>query len=304
MAPTCDTGASGATYAAVPLAGLVAPDELPFPLYLRTSSRAWVLYKPEGTLLDESHLGRLRAEGVRSLFIQDEHRAAYARRVEAELASILLDRAVPLPRRADVFMEVAAVVADELLSAPLCVEAVARAQRLLMCASGLMLRDPGAFQAVRRVLRAGEGLARHSLTVALLSMGLAQTALGVDAASLAGVGLAGLLHDVADADAGSRDAAPADRAARSADQLGALGLSDLVVGAVRHHHHDPASPPADAPEDVVAVAAVIGVVDLFEEAYTEGAPRGGVFDALRVLAQAHRGRYDERLAAALVRLFC
>ena len=89
MSATSAPGERCATYAAVPLAGLVGKDGLPFPLYLRTASLAWVLYKPEGTLLDESHIGRLRAEGVHSLFIEDAHRSVYARRVEAELAAKL-----------------------------------------------------------------------------------------------------------------------------------------------------------------------------------------------------------------------
>jgi len=300
MNATSGPGEHCATYAAVPLAGLVAQDGLPFPLYLRTSSLAWVLYKPEGTLLDESHIGRLRAEGVRSLFIEDEHRAAYARRVEAALPSILLDRSIPLPRRAGVLMEVASLVAEELLGRAPDQAHVARAQKLLGAASGLLLRDPRAFQAVRRVLRAGEGVSRHSLTVSLMSMGLAQTVLSIDAAALAGVGLAGLLHDVArvdDADAGD------DHAERGADQLAALGLPSLVVEAVRHHHGDPDGDVEARPEHARDVAAVVGLVDLFEEVYAELGPRGGVFDALRVLAQAHRGRFDERFAAALVRLF-
>ena len=35
-----------ATYTAVPLAGLVAKEPTPFPLYLRTSDNTWVLYRP------------------------------------------------------------------------------------------------------------------------------------------------------------------------------------------------------------------------------------------------------------------
>lgn len=297
-----DSGDRCATYAAVPLAGLVGRDGLPFPLYLRTSSLAWVLYKPPGTLLDESHIGRLRAEGVQSLFIEDDHRADYARRVEAELSSILLDRSISLPRRAQVLMEVASLVAEELLQQAPQPESVARAQKVLISASGLMLRDPRAFQAVRRVLRAGDGVARHSLTVSLLSMGLAQSVLSLDAASLAGVGLAGLLHDVARVGASAASGVD-DHAARSADQLRALGLPSLVVDAVRHHHHDRGASAERVSTDVSDVAAVIGVVDLFEEIYSASAQRATVFDALRVLAQAHRGHYDERLASALVRLF-
>ena len=57
------------------------------------------------------------------------------------------------------------------------------------------------------------------------------------------------------------------------------------------------------PEEVAEAAAVVGLADLFEEVYSAQEPRVGVYDALRVLAQAYEGRFDEGMAEALVRLF-
>ena len=298
MTASTASGELRATYTAVPLVGLVADQGLPFPLYLHTSARSWVLYQPEGTVLDESHIGRLRAEGVTSLYIEDEHREAYARRVESELSAIMLDRAAPLERRAEVLHGVAALVAEELLHARPDEAVVARAQKVMMTTSGLLLRDPRAFAAVRRVLRAGDGLARHSLTVAFLSMGLAQAVLAADGAKMAEIGLAALLHDVGElVDAGE------EHAQRGAEHLRAMGLSAQVCEVVRLHHAAPGEQRAAAPEDVANAAALVGLVDLFEEVYSAQEPRVGVYDALRVLAQAHGGRFDESMAAALVRLF-
>ena len=298
MTASTASGELRATYTAVPLVGLVADQGLPFPLYLHTSARSWVLYQPEGTVLDESHIGRLRAEGVTSLYIEDEHREAYARRVEAELPAIMLDRAAPLERRAEVLHGVAALVAEELLHARPDEAVVARAQKVMMTTSGLMLRDPRAFAAVRRVLRAGDGLARHSLTVAFLSMGLAQAVLAADGAKMAEIGLAALLHDVGElVDAGE------EHAERGAEHLRAMGLSAQVCEVVRLHHAAPGEQRAAASEEVADAAALVGLVDLFEEVYSAQEPRVGVYDALRVLAQAHGGRFDESMAAALVRLF-
>ena len=302
MTASTASGELRATYTAVPLVGLVADQGLPFPLYLRTSARSWVLYQPEGTVLDESHIGRLRAEGVAHLYIEDGHREVYARRVEAELPSILLDRAAPLERRAEVLHGVASLVAEELLAAQPDAAVVARAQKVMMSTSGLLLRDPRAFAAVRRVLRAGDGLARHSLTVAFLSMGLAQAVLSADGAKMAEIGLAALLHDVGELAGGGGDGED-DHAARGAEHLRSIGLSESVCEIVRLHHTAPAQLRSAASEGAYEAAAVVGLVDLFEEVYSTQEPRVGVYDALRVLAQAYGGQFDEGMAAALVRLF-
>ena len=42
---------------------------------------------------------------------------------------------------------------------------------------------------------------------------------------------------------------------------------------------------------------------LFDKVYNDQEPRIGVFDALRILAQAYRGSFDERMAQGLVKLF-
>lgn len=45
-------------YMAMPLIGLLGNDAVPLPLYLRTASNIWVLYRPADTMIAESHLGR------------------------------------------------------------------------------------------------------------------------------------------------------------------------------------------------------------------------------------------------------
>ena len=191
------TATNPTTFSAIPLAGLVSDSsQVPFPLYLRTADNTWVLYHPANSALDESHVGRLSAEGVHALFIRDQDRQEYFRRVEGRLDQVLLDRNMPLERRADVLYGVATQVADELMQAPSDKLTVTRAQKLMMATSGLLLRENQGFQAVRRVLSVSPGLARHGLTCGFLSMGLARHVLGGDAGTLSMAGLAGLLHDV------------------------------------------------------------------------------------------------------------
>jgi hypothetical protein len=54
---------------------------------------------------------------------------------------------------------------------------------------------------------------------------------------------------------------------------------------------------------VPACAHLVGIVDVFDEIYSEQRVPIGVFDALRILAQAYRGCFEERVAMSFVRLF-
>ncbi|MCK5944974.1 MAG: HDIG domain-containing protein [Planctomycetes bacterium] len=294
-----------ACYTAIPMAGLVKADAVPFPLYLRTASDTWVLYRPEGTLLDESHIGRLHAEGVPHLYIADEHRGLYFERIEGELDSVLLDKRLTVDERADVLYGVSTLLADDLLGTRPDQATVQRARKVMMATSGLLLREGQGFHALRRVMQAGPELARHSLTVAFLSMGLARLTVSRDAASLATVGLAGLLHDVGRVGYEELDHDP-EHTSRGAKFLRSMHLPQQVVEAAESHHecHDGSGfPSGSRGEQIPVVARLIGVVDRFDKIYSTQEPRVGVFDALRILAQAYRGCFDERLAQGLVKLF-
>jgi len=299
------TSETQATYTAIPMAGLVGVDAVPFPLYLRTASKTWVLYRPADTVLDESHIGRLQAEGIPNLFIQDEDRGHYFQRVEGEIDAVLLDHDLPLDNRADVLHGVAMMVADDLLNAQPDEAVVMRAQKIMMATSGLMLRESQGFHAVRRVLQSGPGLARHSLTTAFLSMGLARVVMTSDAATLSTVGLAGLLHDVGKVGHEDLEHDP-EHTTRGADYLRTLNLPAMVVEAAQSHHecHDGSGFPRGLrAKEIPEGARVIGLVNLFDKIYSAQEPRVGVFDALRILAQAYRGCFDDRMAQGLVKLF-
>ena len=303
LAPTSAPPTAG--YTPVPLAGLVAREPVPFALHLRTAEQVWVLYHAAGAPLDESHVGRLAAEGTTHLFVRDADRPAYFARVEQELDQVLLDRRLPIEQRADVLHGVALRVANDLLAAPPDRDRLQRAQRLMMATSGVLLREQRGFAAIRRVLGASQGLATHSLTVGFLAMGLARFVLAGDSGTLLHAGLAGLLHDVGRAGR-EREQHDPDHAARGAAWLARLGVPAAVVDAARWHHerHDGSGFPDGLRGDAIPpLARVVGIVDTFDKVYSSQRPRVGVFDALRILAQAYRGCFDEQLAAGLVTLF-
>ena len=293
------------TYTAVPLAGLVAKDPVPFPLYLRTAAKVWVLYREASMPLDESHIGRLLAEGVVELFIKDVDRKPYFARVESSLDRLLLERGMPLDRRADVLQGVAANVAQDLLGAPPDKSTVQRAKKVMMATSGLLLRETHGFAAIRKVMSAGPGLVRHSLTVGFLAMGLARIVFGSDAATLTLAGLAGLLHDVGRIGHEQLDHDP-EHTQRGAAYLQGLGVPEPVVEAARAHHErwdGSGFPSARRGSEIPELARLVGLVNTFDKVYGTQQPRVGVYDALRILAQAYRGCFDERLTEGLVKLF-
>ncbi|MFN7587041.1 MAG: HD-GYP domain-containing protein [Planctomycetota bacterium] len=299
------TTANPTTYTAIPLAGLVGKEPPPFPLYLRTADNTWVLYHAAGAPLDEAHLGRLQAEGLQQLFLRDTDRNAYFARVEQSLDQVLLDRHMPLERRADLLHGVALRVADSLLSGAPNRASVQRAQKVMMATSGLLLREQNGFAAIRRLMGASQGLVAHSLTVGFLSMGLSRLVVGGDGGTLVLAGLAGLLHDVGKVDYEDLDHDP-EHTTRGAEILRGLGLPTPIVDAARSHHErfdGSGFPQALKGSEIPELARIVGVVDSFEKVYSTQVPRVSVFDALRILAQAYRGCFDERLALGLVKLF-
>jgi putative nucleotidyltransferase with HDIG domain len=299
------TTANPTTYTAIPLAGLVGKEPPPFPLYLRTADNTWVLYHAAGAPLDEAHLGRLQAEGLQQLFLRDTDRNAYFARVEQSLDQVLLDRHMPLERRADLLHGVALRVADSLLSGAPNRASVQRAQKVMMATSGLLLREQNGFAAIRRLMGASQGLVAHSLTVGFLSMGLSRLVVGGDGGTLVLAGLAGLLHDVGKVDYEDLDHDP-EHTTRGAEILRGLGLPTPIVDAARSHHErfdGSGFPQALKGSEIPELARIVGIVDSFEKVYSTQVPRVSVFDALRILAQAYRGCFDERLALGLVKLF-
>jgi putative nucleotidyltransferase with HDIG domain len=305
MPTAATTAAPPASFTAVPLVGLVAAAPVPFALYLHTADDVWVLYHTAGAALDEAHLGRLAAEGITHLYVRDTDRAAYFERVEHALDEVLLDRALPLDHRADVLHGVALRVATDLLVSPPDRGTVQRAQKVMMATSGVLLREQHGFAAIRRVLGASRGLATHSLTVGFLAMGLARIVLGGDSATLLVAGLGGLLHDVGRAGREHLGDDP-EHPQRGADYLQRLAVPPAVVDAARWHHerHDGSGfPDALRGGAIPPLAQVVGIVDTFDKVYSSQHPRVGVFDALRILAQAYHGCFDERMARGLVQLF-
>lgn len=293
------------SYMPIPLVGLVDAEPVPFPLHLRTADDTWVLYRPAESLLDESHIGRLEAEGVQSLFIAEEDKAAYFRRVEDSLGQVMLDRSMPLDDRANVLFGVATTVAEELLSARPDSSAVLRARRVMSSTSSLFLREGQGFHAVRRLLSDGDGLAHHSLKVSFLTMALARVVIGADAETMTTAGLAGLLHDVGKIGHADLEHDP-EHTTRGAEYLASLNLPKAVIEAAQSHHecHDGTGFPRRLHGDEIpSMARIVGLVNLFDKVYSNQEPRVGVFDALRILAQAYRGSFDERMAQGLVKLF-
>jgi putative nucleotidyltransferase with HDIG domain len=294
-----------AAFAPVALDGLVGQEPLAFPLYLGTGGGLPVLYRDEQTAFSEQHLARLRSEGVRAVFIREQDRALYCRRVERELDRLLRNQDVPIEHRASVLCGVAMELAQDLTQTPPSKVEVQRAQRMLSATSALVLRDEKAFAAVRAVLQARADLAHHSMVVSLFSLGLARHVIGGDAMALTHAGLAGLLHDVGRI-GHEDDPEDGEHVRRAAELLVPAEVPRPVVDAVAAHHErmDGSGYPLGLRGPSIAILGrLVGMVDTFATIYCEGKARVGAFEALRIVGEVYRGCFDEKIAVALVRTF-
>ena len=295
------------TFVSIPLEGISGDEPLEFPLYLQNRAGRPVLYRDVRTPFDASHAARLRAEGVTHLWVHEHDKRGYARRVEAGLEDLLHDRSVPAEERAEVLHGVALVVAQDVLGKPPGRDEVRRVERFLVSTATLVVREPGAFHAIRQLLRAGQDLADHSTTVAFLSLGLARQVVGAEPNTLVQASLAGFLHDVGLVGRPlTEDDTDTQHAERGYRFLREQGLPEPVCEAAWAHHerHDGSGLPRGlVGESIPLLGRIVGLVDAFEKVYSGQKTRMGVFDALRVLAQAYRGCFDEDLAVSLLRVF-
>lgn len=306
-------------YRPIPLAGLAGTAALDFPVYLATGPSSWVLYRDVSTRVDADHLGRLEAEGHDRLWIRAEDRTAYSRRIEGSLDTVLRDRALSLEHRAELLQGVASDVAEELLCSPPGKESVGRAQRMLSATSGLLLRERRGFSALRKVLGGSPDFVNHSLRVAFMTMGTVRGVMGADPNLLVHAGLGGLLHDVGrllDAtgatrkrsgeDAPEGDDSEPDHPRRGGDYLKKLALPGLIVDAAWFHHErfdGSGFPTGLRGLEIPEIARVVGMVDTFDGLWLQQEPPAGVFDTLRVMAQAWRDCFDPSVIAAFIELF-
>ena len=298
------------TFAQVPLEGLDRAGSVAFPLYLKTGSAGrLVLYREADNRLEPSHIDRLLAEGVDRLYVRAEDRHAYFAHVRGQLDTVLRSRSLPVEARAECLHGVALVVAEDLLGDDCSLggidpRQIEDASGVLAAGCSFLQREERGLRAVRRLLAASDRLAEHSLAVSMLSMGLARQVLGDDPAVIRRVGLAGLLHDVGCLDGvGDDDEA---HVARGAERLRELGLDDEVCAVARDHHErfdGSGWPRGLAANGLSEMAQIVSLADTFDRIYALHYPRVGVYDTLRILAQAYRGCFEVDLASEFVSLF-
>lgn len=289
----------------VPLCGLAGRGPVLFPLYLRTSADTLVLYRDTNAQVGEDQLDRLFQEGVRELYIRPADREAYLRRVESGLAEILADKRATVERRADVLHGVSTMVAEEVMSRRLDKDGLQRVQRMMVGASSLMVREKAAFGALRSLMSASHSLAQHSVTVSFLSMGLARQMLSSDPTTLVHAGLAGMFHDIGRIGHEDLDHDP-DHTERGHQTLRSFGLPPEVAEVALAHHErwdGTGFPRMLRGNAIPPLARLVGIVDVFDEVYSSQRTPVGVFDALRILAEAYRGCFEDRMAVHFVKLF-
>ncbi|PIE21849.1 MAG: hypothetical protein CSA62_15360 [Planctomycetota bacterium] len=307
MTLVAEKGTEG--FVAIPLGGLFDSRPLPFPLYLEgQGQRPPVLYCQEGSIFDNSRVQMLRKSGVRRLLLPAAARRQFWSRLEEGLDVLVRDATIPMPDRAAILQGTAHSVAEDLFTEQQpSREELRRAERVIHASTLLVVRDPSALLALRRVLGSGEELAGHSVNVAMLSIGLASVRSNVTPEWIAKIGLAGLLHDIGRVgfDLGEPKEDPA-HCMRGKRQLEELGMpSEVVEAAALHHEREDGSglPHGLRENEIPFVAKVVGLVDVFDELHTKHATRISLYDCLSIFARSYRGCFDEKMMRAFIMMF-
>lgn len=301
---------SRGSFVPIPVGGLLDARPLPFPLYLEGSrGRPPVLYCQEGTVFDGVRLESLRRSGVRQLLLPAEARRRFWQRLEPGLDVLVRDATIPLQDRAAILQGTALEVSEELFASEVPSRlTIRRAEKIIHASTLLVIRDPTALLAMRRVLGSGSELASHSVNVAMLSIGLANTSADLTPEWIARIGLAGLLHDVGragfeDGGAGQEDPVHCLRGRRLLEELELPG--EVIDAAALHHEREDGSgyPARRRGHEIPFAAKVVGIVDVFDEIHGKNRGRLGLFDCLSILARTYRGCFDERLTRAFITMF-
>ncbi len=298
------------TFLEIPVGGLVDSDLLPFPLYIKLdSARPAVLYCQKGTAFDRTRAQILMDGGISSLLLPQGSTMRYYSHIEGTLDCVVRDGTIPIEQRAKVLHGTALKVCREIFAkGKPSRDGLRRAHGLVQASALFAIKDRTALIAMRRVLSSSKTLADHCVNVSLLGLGLA---LHVDPSNpdwVARVGLGGLLHDVGrvgylESKGDGEDPLHCNRGQRFLQEM---GMSEEVVAAAAHHHErfdGGGYPKALFGKEIPPAAAIIGLVDVFEDIYTSHQGRLSVFDCLRIMAQAYRGCFDEKYIRAFVMTF-
>jgi putative nucleotidyltransferase with HDIG domain len=294
-----DTG-----FVAIPFEGLEREEPLGFPLYLQTADSHWVLYRDAAASLPASYLARLRQIGVHRLFIRERDRQDYFECVEAALETILANREIGVSVRGEVLHGVARNMAADLFGGPLHPAAVQRATHIIRCTATFVVAEAAGFDSLRHLLEATDEVDAHSLTVALLSIGLGRLVLGARPEALTQAGLAGLLHDVGRI--GDPDDESAAHSRRGHELLIESGVPTEVAEVALYHHEradGSGFPDGLIGDRIPLLARIVGLCDTFDNVYSSYRRRIGVYDALHILAEVYHGCFDPDLTFRFLDLF-
>lgn len=199
---------------------------------------------------------------------------------------------------------VAVHMAEDLLRAVPDKATIQRAQRV-MATSGLMLREAQGFAAIRRVMAASSGLAAQASPSSVPRYGARAYRARRRCVDARHCGARGVVARRRRGRTKTSTTTP-KHTTRGAEYLKGLGLPVPVVEAAcsRRERWDGSGFPLGLREQQnPEFGHVVGLVNTFDKVYSAQQPRVGVLDALRILAQAYRGCFDDRLAQGFVRLF-
>lgn len=289
-----------------------------FEVYLRQDGE-YVLYTRTGERFGESHKRTLHELGVREVFVLREQSARYKSYLEENLGAILANEAMSVRERAGIFYDasvgIVKSVFEKRLPESMPVEDYERIRKLVLGCANFLSRKDG-LQAVGELVTHDYKTYRHSINVLVFTMALMQT-YEADDRLLMHCGLGAILHDL------GKTAVPKDilerpvklserdkdilrtHPVRGAALCAGLPLPGDVINVILFHHEKldgTGYPSGVGAENLALPVRVVAVANCYENLITGPRWQSGMtpFNAIRVLSERYKGKYDQDVIRRLV----
>jgi putative nucleotidyltransferase with HDIG domain len=285
---------------------------------MRRSEERVVLYRSRDLPLEQEHVDRLLAAGVRQVLIGFEDAQRWSDYVGERLQRLASDASQPLAERLRSVIDTSAQTMQQVFenpAAPHAYESVGHVSRAIT----QLMTQPGALGQAVRLMSHDYYTYTHCLQVSMYAVALAQACGERSPEQLAAIGRGCLMHDVGKCDLpreilnkpGRLDAREWElirqHPKKGVNLLQKNGWSDPLVAEIVACHHERVDgsgyPFALTGPQISFPARVVAVCDAFDAMTTdrayERAKRG--VEALEIIRTRGRASYDQRIVDRFIR---
>jgi HD-GYP domain-containing protein (c-di-GMP phosphodiesterase class II) len=293
--------------------------ELDFDLHIQRAGQM-VHFRDRGLVFSPREADMLEANGIETLWVEEEGGTGYGRYLERQLDSMMDDETVETEARAHALYASSRSLTLEILGAP-SRENMQRAEGVVQHTVGQVLGDPRSLSAMVASLSTQYELHSHSVNVSVYTVALARHVGESDDEDLTQFGLGGLLHDLGKS---LIDAAILNKPSRLTseewkvmnthpeggyDLLGDLADERTITGQAVVGHHERVNgtgyPHGLEGDSIPLPGRIVSIADAFDALTTKRVYKDAIraYDALKIMGDEMSGHFDRELLRAFIGLW-